>query len=250
MSENTDYFSGTASGYATARPHYPDAIADWLASVAPGRARAWDCGTGSGQAARGLARHFAEVVATDSSEAQLRHAVRLPAVHYAAMRAEQPALPTGSVNLVTVAQALHWLDLTPFYAEVNRVLTDGGVLAVWTYGLIEVDPALDVDIRHFYSAEVGRYWPAERALVDAGYAGIAFPFDELEVPRFTMEAHWTLAHFSAYLETWSAVTRFRRAHGHSPVARFIDTLADRWGLPGAVRRVAWPLELRAGRKHK
>ncbi|MEX2155506.1 MAG: class I SAM-dependent methyltransferase [Gemmatimonadales bacterium] len=69
-----DHFSGVSAAYAAFRPHYPEALFTFLAQAAPARQAAWDCGTGSGQAALGLARHFARVTATDASDAQIAHA--------------------------------------------------------------------------------------------------------------------------------------------------------------------------------
>ena len=62
-----DHFSNLAHDYTKYRPHYPDELFDYLASLAATHDRAWDCGTGNGQAARGLARRFKEVIATDAS---------------------------------------------------------------------------------------------------------------------------------------------------------------------------------------
>jgi len=81
MSGFADHFSATAAAYATFRPRYPDALFEWLAAIAPSRECAWDCATGSGQAASGLARHFEQVVATDPSAAQLAHAAAGDHVH-------------------------------------------------------------------------------------------------------------------------------------------------------------------------
>jgi hypothetical protein len=150
------------------------------------------------------------------------------------------------VQIVTVAQALHWFDLSRFYPEVVRVLVPGGVIAVWSYGLLSIAPALDALIASFYKNEVGPYWPAERALVDAGYARIEFPFREMPTPAFAMEASWTLEQFAGYVGTWSAVTRYRNANGLNPVDRFVESLQPLWGA-GVTRRVKWPLQVRVGR---
>ncbi|MEO8619530.1 MAG: class I SAM-dependent methyltransferase [bacterium] len=247
MSSYSDYFSSTAVGYASFRPTYPAELFAWIATQAARHSRAWDTGTGSGQAAILLARHFDEVVATDPSFAQLVNAKPAERVYYAAMTAESSALPNASVDLVTVAQALHWFDLDRFYREVERVLTPDGVVAVWTYGLLTIDPEIDARISRFYKEEVGKYWPAERALVDAGYSGIAFPFREIETPSFAMRATWTLDQLSGYLETWSAVTRYTKANGRSPVKEFISGMRPLWGEASRERLVCWSLELRMGR---
>jgi ubiquinone/menaquinone biosynthesis C-methylase UbiE len=246
MPTYSDYFSQSAALYALHRPSYPAALFEWLARGVRGHQRAWDCATGNGQAAVALASHFGEVVATDPSQSQLVYAVKLGRVHYAAMTAEDSALRSASVDLITVAQALHWFNLPRFYDEVARVLVPGGVLAVWTYGLLSITPEIDALMLSFYKDTLRGYWPAERALVDAGYSGIAFPFLERSAPQFEMERNWTLEQLSGYLETWSAVTRYQKANGESPVGRFVTALRALWGHDDTARRVTWPLELRVG----
>ena len=241
-----DHFSESASLYASHRPGYPAELFSWLAETTGSDERVWDCGTGNGQAALGLAAHFRDVIATDPSHAQLAHASRTERVRYAAMTAEDSAIASASIRLITVAQALHWFDLSRFYAEVRRVLVPGGTLAVWTYGLLTISPEIDVPIRAFYRDTLRGYWPAERALVDAGYAGLSFPFNEKMAPELHMIRNWTLDQLSGYLDTWSAVSRHRKAQGESPVGRFISSLRPLWGENATVRRVTWPMELKVG----
>src|SRR5260370_8111401 len=81
-SQFRDQFAQAAPAYATFRPRYPAALFGALAAHAPARHLAWDCATGSGQAAIGLAEHFEQVVATDASEAQLAAALPHPRVRY------------------------------------------------------------------------------------------------------------------------------------------------------------------------
>lgn len=241
-----DHFSESASLYASHRPSYPAALFAWLATTTVRHERAWDCGTGNGQAAVAISGHYDDVIATDPSTAQLAHAAGADRVHYAAMTAEDSALLSGSVDLITVAQALHWFDLSRFHAEVRRVLAPGGVIAVWTYGLLSVTPEIDIAIGAFYRETLRGYWPVERALVDAGYAGMPFPFEEHATPRFEMTGNWTLAQLVGYLSTWSAVSQFEKSHGTSPLGQIATTLKPLWGNNATVRRVRWPLELRVG----
>jgi hypothetical protein len=160
------------------------------------------------------------------------------------MSAEECALRDHSTTLVTVAQALHWFALDRFYPEVKRVLRPGGLLAVWTYQICTLaDVTLNARLEAFYIGEMGKWWPPERALVDAGYAEIPFPFRKLTPPSILMEADWTLEHFAGYVSTWSAVTRYRAQTGTDPVPRFIAGMRDEWGES---RRVRWPFQLRVG----
>lgn len=216
--------------------------------MAPARRRAWDCAAGNGQATVGLAGYFTEVLATDASGEQLAQAPALPGVAYRTALAEASGLPDRSVDLVTVAQALHWLELPAFYAEVRRVLVPGGVLAVWCYGVQRLDDGvLDRLLRHFYEDIVGPYWPPERRLVETGYRTVPFPFQELPAPAFDMVLDWTLPEQLAYCRTWSATSRFAAERGSDPVESLAVELARHWGQD-ATRRVRWPLSLRMGRQ--
>ncbi len=242
------YFAPRAAGYAAFRPTYPAELFDWLAALAPGRALAWDCATGSGQAARALAAHFDRVVATDASPEQLAHATPNAHVEYRVAPAEASGLPDACADLVTVAQALHWFDLDAFYAEAARVLAPGGALAVWSYGdPVLGEAALDAAFRDA-AAEVVAYWPPERRFVGDGYMSISFPFTERPAPAFRMERDWTLAEFAGYAGTWSAATRFAAATGRDATAALTAALAPAWGDPGRRVPVRWPLTVRAGHR--
>jgi SAM-dependent methyltransferase len=241
-----DHFSSRSVGYAAFRPTYPAALFQWLGTIAPSRSLAWDCATGNGQAALGLAQVFERVIATDASEAQIRSAKAAPNVEYRVARAETSGLPDRSVDLTTVAQALHWLDRPAFYAEARRVGKAGGILAVWMYALAQIDSTIDPLVQGFYSGTVGPYWPGDRALVDQHYRTVEFPFQEIAAPPFEMSVDWTIEHMLGYLRTWSAVTRYVEARGHDPVADFGPELSASWG-EGVVRRVRWPLYFRVGK---
>jgi ubiquinone/menaquinone biosynthesis C-methylase UbiE len=248
MKPFADHFSAIAEDYATARPTYPPELFDWLATVVPATRRAWDCAAGNGQATIELARRFGQVLATDASTAQLARAPAHPRVTYRVAPAEASGLPEATLDLVTIAQALHWVDLAPFYGEVRRVLVPGGVLAVWCYGLLVLDdPAIDPPLQHFYGSVVGPYWPPERRWVESGYRTLDFPFAELDPPPFAMTHEWTLRDLAAYLGTWSATEAYRRARGEDPVLPFVETIAAAWGPPASRRRIRWPLSLRVGR---
>jgi len=242
-----DHFSGHSQDYARFRPTYPAALYAYLAGLTPGRSLAWDCATGNGQAALGLAAHFARVVATDASAEQIAAAAPHPQVEYRVAPADASGLAEKSADLVTVAQSLHWFNLEDFYAEVTRVLKPGGVVAAWCYALMRVAPKVDAVVDRFYREIVGPYWPPERAHVDAGYRTLAFPFTGIAPPPFRMETHWTLDELVGYLETWSATQRYRKANGTNPLDQIRDPLAWAWGAPRAARTVVWPLHLRAGR---
>ncbi len=244
--EFKDHFSGHAAAYADARPRYPDELFAWLATLTAAHDSAWDCGTGNGQAALGLAAHYKHVIATDPSKEQIEKVFPHERISYRVAAAESPGLEPHSVDLVTVAQAVHWFDRPAFYKQVNQVLKPGGAIAVWCYGLCSITPEVDAPVQAFYTGGIGPYWPPERALIDECYRTIEFPFKEIAVPAFSMIQHWNLPQFLAYLGTWSAVQRFVKQNGWDPVMDFGETLMKVWGPSTERRQVTWPLHIRAG----
>lgn len=242
-----DHFSGHADDYTRYRPSYPHAVFAWLAAQVPQHERAWDCATGNGQAAVGLAEFFADVVATDASDSQIAAAKPHARVRYAVAPAERSDLAARSLDLITVGQALHWFDFTAFYAEAARVLKPGGVLAAWSYGLMQITPAVDAAVWRLYEPIVGPYWPPERRYVEERYRSLPFPFREIAVPAFAMEALWTLEQLTGYLGTWSAVRRYRKEQGGDPLALIADELSAAWGDAETARKVVWPMFMRVGR---
>lgn len=245
--EFRDHFSGHAAQYAEHRPSYPPELYAWLAEAAPDRDRVWDCGTGNGQAAVGLAEHFQQVVATDASAAQVQKAIAHPRVRYSVAGEGDSRLRDASVALVTAAQAFHWFDAPTFFREARRVLRARGVLAIWCYGLHQLGADLDPVIAHFYRDVVGADWPPERVLVESGYRNVEFPFDEVSAPQFTMERQLDLPGLLRYIETWSAVQRHRKRTGHDPLPSLEADLREPWGDPRRLWRVAWPIAMRVGR---
>jgi SAM-dependent methyltransferase len=240
-----DHFSAQADAYARFRPTYPDALYAWLASLVPSRDLAWDCGTGSGQAAVALAAHFTQVIASDPSREQIAHATAHARVRYAVASAEQPPAEAMGADLVTVAQALHWFDFERFYPALERVLKPGGLFAAWGYGLMQIAPEVDAVVQDYYANIVGPFWPPDRRHIESGYQTIPFPLTEITPPAFAMNAVWTLDALLGYLDTWSATRRFRQARGEDPLGALRPALAEAWGGI-AERRVAWPLFLRLG----
>jgi SAM-dependent methyltransferase len=244
----SDHFSNVAPQYAEFRPRYPVELYDFIVGHSPGRRRAWDCGTGSGQAALALAEYFSEVIATDASEEQIRYAALHPRVSYRVAPAEHSGLKEDSVDLVTVAQALHWFDIPAFFAEARRVLRGHGLIAVWAYDHLETsDGPLDDRLRILHATVLGPYWPPERRLVEEGYRYVDFPFAELTAPRFRIERELSLDELIGYLRTWSAARRYLVATQTDVVESAAEELRSLWGVEGKTRRVRWPIYLRLGR---
>ncbi len=246
MTSFPDHFSSHAANYARYRPTYPAQLFDWIAASAPGRGTAWDCGCGNGQATLPLAERFERVIATDPSAEQIAQAPADPRISWRVASAEASGLDAESIDVVTVAQALHWFDLPRFWREVHRVVRPGGLIVVWSYGVAFFDDAEATRLlRHFHDDVMGSYWPIERGHVEAGYQSLDFPFERVTPPAIGLDASWTLEQLAGYLQTWSATRRYVAANGNDPVPAFAEQLRRWWG--GGERTVHWPLTILAGR---
>src|SRR5687768_1096062 len=105
-----DHFSRQASIYAAYRPGYPNELFGYLSSLCTEHQLAWDCGTGNGQAAQAMTPYFERVYASDPSEQQIKNAFLHDKINYQVERAEQSSLGDSTVDLVVVANALHWFS--------------------------------------------------------------------------------------------------------------------------------------------
>lgn len=245
--DTRNWFDQGGAAYARFRPEYPPELPRWLAAQAPNTTLAVDVGCGNGQLTAGLAAHFQRVLGLDPSGEQLAHASPHPRVDYACAPAERLPVAPGSASLVAVAQAAHWFDLPRFYAEVRRIAQPGAALALICYGVLRLDAALHARFLHFYVREIGPYWPAERKLVDNGYADLPFPFQAQAAPALEIRKEWDLPALLGYISTWSAVRRAREAGRQEVLQNFSADLAMLWGDPTRRREVAWPIRIRWAR---
>ncbi|MCX9158002.1 class I SAM-dependent methyltransferase [Niveibacterium sp. 24ML] len=244
-----DQFSPLAQGYVLFRPRYPRSIYDYLLAWVPHHKLAWDAGCGSGQATLDLAERFDHVVGTDISDAQIAAAPAHPKIEWRVAPADASGLADASVDLITCAQSLHWFPLDAFYAEANRVLVPGGMIAAWTYGTVEVDhEEIDALVQAFRTETLGALWNPERAHVDTRYAQLPFPFEEIQTPPYTLSVQWTLAQLLGYLRSWSACGRYVAMYGIDPTQSLSQKLLALWGHPQDTVSISWPLTLRIGRK--
>ncbi|HWA16914.1 MAG TPA: class I SAM-dependent methyltransferase, partial [Gemmatimonadales bacterium] len=185
---------------------------------------------------------------SDASAAQIAEAPPHPAITWRVARENDSGLAESSVDLAAVAQSLHWFDAPAYFAEAGRVLKPGGIVAVWSYGLLQIEPGLDELITDFYWNDVGKFWPPERRMVENGYRDVTFPFEELSPPPFLLCRPLNLEGVLDYISTWSAVQRYRKDLGVDPMTVLRQRLKPAWGDPATIRQVAWPVAMRVGRK--
>ncbi len=239
-----DLFSQHAKSYATFRPTYPMDLFEFIYSHCKSYEVAWDCATGNGQAAKELASRFKKVYATDISEKQLENAAQRDNIIYSVSQAERTSFPANSFDLITVAQAVHWINFDSFYPEVVRVAKPNAVLAVWGYSLLSINPVIDEVLNDFYVRVVGSYWDKERRFIDQKYQTIPFPFEEIQSPQFEMTFEWRIDDLQGYLGTWSAVQKFIKANKFNPVNALIDSIRPYWSEEK--KSISFPLFLKLG----
>lgn len=241
-----DYFSGHSKLYATFRPTYPNALYQFIFKHVKSLDAAWDCATGNGQVAQYLSPQFNKVYATDISQQQLDNAYKAENILYSVAAAEKTELQDQSIDLITVAQALHWFTVEDFYNEVKRVSKPGGIVAIWGYNVLSISPEIDKIIEDFYLHTTDPYWDERRKLVDEGYRSVPFPFEKIPFPKFDMVVAWSLEHLTGYLTTWSATQKFIKVNGFDPVVPLEEKLKSHW-KEGEIKTATFPLFGKIGR---
>jgi ubiquinone/menaquinone biosynthesis C-methylase UbiE len=240
-----DLFSKQADAYKKHRPVYPQALYDYILSFVKERENALDVATGNGQAAAVLANHFKKVYAIDSSAAQLQQAEQKENIEYLQRSAEHTFLNPHTFDLITVAQAYHWLQYEAFATEVKRIAKPAAVLAIWVYDRFTTDNvALNQLMDTFYFEIVGLYWDAARKHVDNHYNDLQFPFDPLPTHPFSIEAVWRRQDLLGYLSSWSSVQNYTKANGTSPLPLVEEELYSI--MPDAPILIYFPIYLHLG----
>lgn len=243
-----DYFSDDSNAYATYRPLYPNQLVSELCKLCKNKSLALDYGCGTGQLSTLLATEFHSVIGIDASQSQIDKAEKRNNIQYKIALAENTDLSENSADLITVAQAAHWLDLENFYKEVIRVAKPNAVLALISYGVlyIEDDSLINQILQDFYYKTIKPYWPEERKHVENGYRDLPFPFQACSFPTMHMEAYWNLDELTNYCSTWSAVKKAEQIVGISPIHQLKIKLRTQWGSTESKKKITWPLSVKLG----
>lgn len=146
-SEFQSRFGHAAAEFERYRPEYPRELFERILAVVPARdrERAIDLGAGTGKATRALLPHFREVVAVEPDPgmaAKLKE--DLPAVIVRNETAEDFSEPPSTVDLVTIANALHWMDAPRVFSNVHSWLRPHAIFAVFDRPLPKTIPAIDL----------------------------------------------------------------------------------------------------------
>jgi hypothetical protein len=249
VNKHTIGFSRESAKYAAGRPGYPADLFAWVANQSPALDQAWDCATGNGQAAVGLANYFGLVVATDLSAEQIAHRLPHPKVRYCVGRAENSGLRGDRFDAVTVGQALHWLQFERFWSEVARTSRVGALFCAWGYDWLDSTAIVNERLVDPIRSELASLWAPNNRILWNGYQvdEVAFPFPRIDAPQFVLKMTWSPNQLVRYLSTWSAFQRSRS----DPAAteRINRVIASFYGLVPSEAKlpIRMPLKILAGR---
>jgi SAM-dependent methyltransferase len=144
--DRAESFGGVAAAYDRYRPSYPVRMVDDLLTV--GRSRVLDVGCGTGKAARLFAERGVPVLGVEI-DPQMATVAREHGLTVEVSRFEDWDDRGRTFDLVTCAQAWHWVDPELGAAKAARVLAPGGELAVfWNFGEL-AEPAYGI-VRSVY----------------------------------------------------------------------------------------------------
>lgn len=239
-------FSRQGDLYLAARPRWPSDLLAHLASLCPAQELAWDCATGNGQVAVGLAPHFDRVEATDISDEQIARAIPARNVNYTVSPAESSHLVDHSVDLITGGQAPQWVDLDRFYTEVRRVAKPGAVLAVFGSREVVVSPHVDSLTSKLMQEILGPHWYEKgKRLHDSRFQSLNFPFEKIEIPEFAIKLHCGAEAVLALYESYSGAQRYFEATGEKATDIIRASFIDAFGR--SERDISIPIYHRVGR---
>ena len=241
-----DLFSGQAHLYSQFRPTYPPELYEHILQFVPGRKSALDCATGNGQVARALALHFERVCAIDISRRQLEHATNAGNIDYSLSPAEKTPFPDSSFDLITVAQAYHWIDGRSFCSEATRIARPGAVVAIWGYDLSTDGSSVNAILRRWNFETLAPYWEKERTHIYTHYRDLPFDFEPLPVRDFEIAVDWDFDHLVGHLNTWSALPNIVNEKGETPFRQTVDEIRRVWGK-NEKKRFIFPVFMKLGR---
>ncbi|KAF2365665.1 Methyltransferase type 11 [Trinorchestia longiramus] len=190
-----------------------------------------DVGCGSGQSTHQFASYFDRVIGIDVSQDQLNVARQKfkdsTNMTFEEGRAEHLPFNDKSVDVVTVCAAVHWFNLRAFYAEVDRVLKPGGVLAVYSY--LNAHPLYKGRCLRQSMAELWEsleFWSPEHLHLKTNYASLPSAYDE-EVHLTGAEGNFEVSkdgHLSdllGYISSWSAFAKYEAKYGPDAAKEFL-----------------------------
>lgn len=242
-------YSTSPALYRDCRPSYGSEIYSHISSLLKDNQKAWDCACGSGQATIEVAKFVDYVIGTDPDPSQLEKGAIAGNVDY--LRASETVETFGeeSIDLVTVATGIHWINRPKFYKEVERVLKKGGVLATWGYTGVDLNSEIDAVIKGIVKTHLMPYYPKEILIAFNGYQDIELPMNKIQSPNFDVVHNWDFEKLMNYIQSFTAMQRYLKTHGKSAVSLFRDELLEAWGGDKtSIKNLTWELHTNFSRK--
>ncbi|KAH3672064.1 hypothetical protein WICMUC_004465 [Wickerhamomyces mucosus] len=229
-----------SDNYQDKRPGYPPSLFKAISDYHKGdRKVALDVGSGPGTASFPLLEYFDKVIATDPSDIMIKPGIEAitpdlkDRISFHVSSGEEfKNIEDGSVDLITCAEALHWINHENFFKEASRVLKPNGTIAFWGYiEPIFIDHPKSNDIYEKYVFEDDRYmgplWKPGKHYLRYFFNDVKIPAEEFKdvekhdyypgktqkkTAYFLGDENYSMKKFADYLSSWSAVHDWKRAN--------------------------------------
>lgn len=232
-----------------ARPHYPDSLFKYISDYFKrhnnggenlAKTCAIDIGCGPGEATVPLTKYFDQVIGIDHSQVMVNEASKRADISQLKFiqgsdKDFVTKFESNSVDLITVAQAIHWFQFPQFFNDAYKVLKPNGTLAFWGYvdhNFVGHPKATEINLKYCYDNKYfGPYWQQPGRDILRGKLAVAEPpsnmFRDIErYENFTLEADPTakleiamkvpFASYAAYLKTMSSYHSWKEANPDVP----------------------------------
>ncbi|MCL4878998.1 MAG: methyltransferase domain-containing protein [Anaerolineae bacterium] len=159
-------FSGLYDDYRPAPPTvYMDILTHYTGMERPGLVV--DIGCGTGLSTRIWAERADQIIGIEPSEDMrgiAENRTQAVNIHYRAGFSSATGLPDACADIVTISQALHWMQPEPTFQEVARILRPGGVFAA-----VDCDwpPTIHPDVEMAYNDCMKKSREIEKQFNDA-----------------------------------------------------------------------------------
>lgn len=239
------HFDRRAERYERTRPEYPlEAINCIITELGIGTgSRVLDLAAGTGKLSRQLASTGAVVVSAEPLDGmRSQHRQTVSDALLVGSTAEAIPLSTGSMNVVTVAQAFHWFNQDLAQPEIHRVLEPGGFVGIIGYRFDRTVPWL-LSLTALSNRYRRSYRKRLRSRAESAWAGVirAIPQGASVLSRLPSSS--SRPALSPALFTPLREHRFRY---HQMVD--VDTLLERVGIAKKLTRLPLPERERLGRE--
>jgi ubiquinone/menaquinone biosynthesis C-methylase UbiE len=215
MRDSIEIWTGKASSYDRARPTPPPALLDLLTQVIgmPHPALVVDLGSGTGLSTTIWGERAERVIGIEPNVDMRNRAIHnlesspsAAQIEYREGVAHQTGLPDGCADIVTAAQAFHWMEPTETLAEIVRIMRPGGLFAAYDY---DWPPTLHWELERVYQEVAKRF---DEVLQERGEAS--------NLQRWSKETHLERMRESGYFRFAREVLLHHIEQGDS--TRFIE----------------------------